>query len=271
MRRGPETCGRKGGFTLVELLVVIGIIALLISILIPVLGRARDQANRVACLSNIRQIGIAFRMYASENKDWCPWAAPLNRPDLYADWIHWRTGINNQGLASSAIAPYLGGGKGFAKDTSLEKVFRCPADRLQDRPSFTQYPYSYTMNIYFGSNGDYPQACAGPPTRLSTTKNASEKILVAEENEVTINDGYWVPGVASNMSLSDWQGNWDWLSVRHDGGKGEFTNNQPFPAKPKDMLHHSKKGVVIFVDGHADVVPRDYAHMPQHVIPRLQL
>ena len=174
MRRGPKACGRRGGFTLVELLVVIGIIALLISILIPVLGRARDQANRVACLSNIRQIGIAFRMYASDNKDWCPWAAPLNRPDLYADWIHWRTGINNQGLASSAIAKYLGGGQGLANNTALEKVFRCPSDRLQDRPSFTQYPYSYTMNIYFGSNGDYPQACAGPPTRFSTTRNASE-------------------------------------------------------------------------------------------------
>jgi prepilin-type N-terminal cleavage/methylation domain-containing protein len=62
----------SGAFTLVELLVVIGIIAVLVGILLPALSKVQEQSQRTKCLSNIRQLGTALRIYAAENQDVCP-------------------------------------------------------------------------------------------------------------------------------------------------------------------------------------------------------
>jgi len=74
---------RKHGFTLVELLVVIGIIALLIAMLLPTLNKAREAANRVKCMSNLRQIGGGFYIYAAENHGDFP------RTVWFPDLIYW--------------------------------------------------------------------------------------------------------------------------------------------------------------------------------------
>jgi len=132
---------QKNGFTLIELLVVIAIIAILAAILFPVFAQAREKARQTQCLSNLKQLGVAFLMYANDYDDTCVAMAPGN-----GDW-----GEN-----------YLGHYGAYAADVPREKtlsyraqlepyikngrLFACPSDSTVDinwapEKRFTSYHY----------------------------------------------------------------------------------------------------------------------------------
>src|SRR3712207_6488829 len=91
-----STRATRGAFTLVELLVVIGIIALLIGILLPALNRARAQANSVDCQARLRQMGQAMHIYASQNNGLIPWAHIDHGAAWTPDGAALPSGLNEQ-------------------------------------------------------------------------------------------------------------------------------------------------------------------------------
>ena len=131
------------GFTLIELLVVVAIIAVLVSILLPALNSARERARRLACGNNLRQIGIAVRMYANDNNDYLPVYYPCP----------------NESVAAYTLGGASPWGKLFEGKYLLGKplknpVMFCPSEtssafRLGNTGNRAGYQYRYYLYPYW--------------------------------------------------------------------------------------------------------------------------
>jgi prepilin-type N-terminal cleavage/methylation domain-containing protein/prepilin-type processing-associated H-X9-DG protein len=157
-RRRLRHCRRSIGFTLVELLVVIGIIALLISILLPALGKARESANQVKCQAQQRQILQGMMLHANDRQGFMPLAGLIWTPNFgtgpadvndarQQHYVYYQVG-NTQHITSLAVgvAKYLGQDLDLSTRANMEKgmlsgivrkIFVCPSDREGGRYGVT--------------------------------------------------------------------------------------------------------------------------------------
>jgi prepilin-type N-terminal cleavage/methylation domain-containing protein len=147
---------RRRGFTLIELLVVIAIIAILAAILFPVFAQARAAARKTGCLSNMRQIGIAIEMYASDHDQRYPQAKRTEAQPALAD-ASGDIEEPDYGSIFAIILPYTGHAGASAEDQLFrQKLYACPADPAPYDPLCrTKYNpegppvISYMVNAYF--------------------------------------------------------------------------------------------------------------------------
>lgn len=237
----PQSARRRA-MTLIELAVAVGIIALVVGILVPVVGRAQESAQQTACANNLRQIAFALLIYANNNGGRYP--RPGTSAPRSEDWVYWQANRNHN---DGRIVPYLGA-------ASLDQVLVCPSDdpTIHMHVPNGPYPYSYTVNesvccaAQVAGRKGHAGYHAGAKDTLTTNKilHPEEKILVIDESAATVDDGCWCPQNYDPASADKCR---NMLSIRHEKGI-----EQPTIANTD-----AARGNAAFCDGHVDFIPRN--------------
>jgi len=215
---------KSRAFTLIELLVVIAIIALLMAILMPSLRLAKDQAQRVHCVSNTKTLAFAWFMYKDENDGRIVGGSSFEIKDEITGkpippWVRGQTAGNweqqKRDIREGALYPYTG---------KSEEIYRCPGDRRKESSSGTQTAFR-TFSIAGGANGE--RWGTYDPIKLYTDlKNPAIRYIFVEEMDTR------------GANLGSWQ-----MHPRRTGS----TWVDPV------AMWHNKKSTLGFADGRAEM------------------
>jgi prepilin-type N-terminal cleavage/methylation domain-containing protein/prepilin-type processing-associated H-X9-DG protein len=200
---------KRSGFTLIELLVVIAIIAILAAILFPVFARAREKARQTSCLSNHKQLGLAWIMYGS---DYDERAAPMNsgHPTLGRIWTQ------------SILQPYV---KNW-------NVWECPSynnaakGTCEDR---TRYGIGYNWSSYNGTYGDQGWL---QNRKIGSIERPAELVVMLDASCMG-------GGAYYNFSWTAWQqGQWPASFVHNEGCNVAFADGHSKWSRPNNLLQN---------------------------------
>lgn len=218
VREVPGSAGNRQNvraFTLIELLVVIAIIAILAALLLPALGKASAQAKRIKCASNLRQIGLGFRMYADDFDGLLPMTGHETRITNKM-WIH-------------QLRPYVG---------NSEKIRLCPVDPKRSKRhqlSGTSYILNEFLSVPFV---DPFGNLIEPLPKLDNLQQPTETILLfetADDNAPTVGEDHTHSRI--------------WLSGGWESVLGDIQPDRHRTGAPKKDRSQGRANY-LFVDGH---------------------
>jgi prepilin-type N-terminal cleavage/methylation domain-containing protein len=232
--RSGERFTLPGGFTLIELLVVIAIIAILAAMLLPVLSRAKAQAQRAQCISNSKQLGLTFFLYVEDSADSVPRNGYLEEYIMTLDqllettklWVVGATHLKPAWYTNSAALTDQHEAS-FASYVHNTGIYKCPSDRQKVKIGAGTFPRlrSYSMNSYVG----WSQPAGGWNSSKYRTFDKTADLGAADPAQIFL---------FSDMNPE---------SLCHSAF---VVTDQWFYHLP--FAGHNRSGVLSFADGHVD-------------------
>lgn len=221
---------RIKGFTLIELLVVIAIIALLLAILMPALGRAREQARATRCLANLKQIGLAMNLYANDNNYKVP-RAELRPgvPGYTGKEMRWPT----------LFIPYIGGLSDKFENYHEVKIYDCPSYPIKEQT------VDYCLNSWDLKAGPSGNEYFGFSKMDDFPRHATTIYLVDYEY---IPDAGQIKIILEDDPPNTMTVKMQWLDVWNPNHLPSGPDN----ARRVALDRHRKRVNCLFIDGHSD-------------------